>query len=181
MKKINLLSGDMTKIPVDIIVNAAHNSLMGGGGIDGVIHRSAGPELLNECLTLGGCETGEAKVTRGYKLPCKYIIHTVGPVWNIDELWNPVYIKAVKEEYSRLLRNCYTNSLKLVNDLHCESISFPNISTGNYEFPKDLAAKIAIEEVTKWLDLDLETASIKTVNFVCFDQENYNIYLNLLK
>ena len=179
MSQIKLLSGDMTKIPVDAIVNAAHNSLMGGGGIDGVIHRTAGPELLNECLTLGGCETGEVKVTKGYNLPCKYIIHTVGPIWDINELWNPIYANMVKEIFSNQLRNCYFNSMLKANELLCESISFPNISTGNYGFPKYLAADIAISEINKWLEL--KTGSIKTVNFVCYDEENYNIYFNLLK
>lgn len=169
----------MTEIPADVIVNAAHNSLMGGGGIDGVIHRKAGPELLNECLTLGECETGDVKITKGYKLQCKYIFHTVGPVWEIDELWNPIYSNAVKEIFLNQLRNCYFNSMLKASELQCDSISFPNISTGNYDFPKDLAAKIAIEEVSKWLDL--KTNMINTVNFVCYDEENYNIYLNLLK
>ena len=176
---IRILSGDMTQIPVDAMVNAAHNSLLGGGGIDGVIHRAAGPELVKECSTLGGCETGEAKVTSGYNLPCKYVIHTVGPVWEIDELWNPIYANAVKDIFINQLRNCYFNSMLKATELCCESISFPNISTGNYNFPKDIAVKIAMEEVSKWLVLT--TGSIKTVNFVCYDQENYDIYSELLK
>jgi O-acetyl-ADP-ribose deacetylase (regulator of RNase III) len=166
MPKIELVRGDITKMEVDAIVNAANKSLLGGGGVDGAIHRAAGPELLEECETLNGCETGEAKITKSYMLPCKYVIHTVGPVWNDGE-----------HNEKDLLGNCYKNSLKLAVKNKIKTIAFPNISTGVYRFPKTLAAGIAIRTTNKFLK---ENTKLKTVYFVCFDEENYNIYKDKL-
>ena len=166
MSKIELIQDDITKLNVDAIVNAANKSLLGGGGVDGAIHRAAGDELLEECKTLNGCETGEAKITKGYQLPAKYVIHTVGPVW---------YGGNNKE--TELLANCYKNSLKLALENNIKSIAFPNISTGVYRFPKDLAAEIAIRTVSEFLE---QNKKIDKVYFVCFDQENYQIYNNKL-
>ncbi|MFO7828097.1 MAG: O-acetyl-ADP-ribose deacetylase [Bacteroidales bacterium] len=162
MSKIELIQDDITQLNVDAIVNAANKSLLGGGGVDGAIHRAAGDELLEECKTLNGCETGEAKITKGYQLPAKYVIHTVGPVW---------YGGNNKE--TELLANCYKNSLKLALENDVKSIAFPNISTGVYRFPKDMAAEIAIRTVTEFLE---QNKKIDKVYFVCFDQENYTIY-----
>lgn len=167
MGKITLIKGDITKLDVDAIVNAANTSLLGGGGVDGAIHRAAGPELLEECKTLGGCPTGEAKITKGYRLPAKYVIHTVGPVW-----------QGGKNNEDDLLASCYRNSLKLAEEYKIERIAFPNISTGVYRFPKERAAQIAINEVKKFLE---NTKIVKEVIFVCFDEENYKIYEYLLK
>lgn len=167
MGKITLIKGDITKLDVDAIVNAANNTLLGGGGVDGAIHRAAGPELLEECKTLGGCPTGEAKITKGYRLPAKYVIHTVGPVW-----------QGGKNNEDDLLASCYRNSLKLAEEYKIERIAFPNISTGVYRFPKERAAQIAINEVKKFLE---NTKIVKEVIFVCFDEENYKIYEYLLK
>ncbi|MCD4745240.1 MAG: O-acetyl-ADP-ribose deacetylase [Bacteroidales bacterium] len=164
--KIKLIQDDITKLKVDAIVNAANKSLLGGGGVDGAIHRAAGSELLKECRTLNGCLTGEAKITKGYKLPAKYIIHTVGPVW---------YGGKANEE--TLLANCYKNSLKLANKNNCKTIAFPNISTGIYRFPKNIAAKIAIQEVKRFLE---SNDVIDKVFFICFDDKNYKLYSVLL-
>lgn len=165
--KIELLSSDITKLQIDAIVNAANSTLLGGGGVDGAIHRAAGPELLKECRTLNGCNTGDAKITNGYKLPSKYVIHTVGPIW---------YGGSSNEE--SLLSSCYMNSLELAVEHDVRSIAFPNISTGVYRFPKQLAAMIAFNEVRKFLS---NNTSLEKVYFVCFDEENYEIYYNLLK
>ena len=162
MPKLELVKGDITKMEVDAIVNAANKSLMGGGGVDGAIHRAAGPELLNECRTLNGCETGESKITRSYNLPAKYVIHTVGPVWHGGMNNEP-----------QLLANCYKNSLQIAFDKKLSSVAFPNISTGIYRFPKEMAANIAIRTVNDFLK---KNKKIKTVYFVCFDEENYEIY-----
>ncbi|MFP4621952.1 MAG: O-acetyl-ADP-ribose deacetylase [Bacteroidales bacterium] len=167
MGKTELIQGDITNLEVDAIVNAANKSLLGGGGVDGAIHRAAGPELLEECKTLNGCETGRAKVTKGYKLPSKYVIHTVGPVWN-----------GGKSNEDELLAKCYRNSLKLASKHGISTIAFPNISTGVYHFPKEQAADIAITTVSDYIR---EDKSIEKLYFVCFDSENYQIYQKKLK
>ena len=167
MKNIELLQADITKLNVETIVNAANNSLLGGGGVDGAIHRAAGRELLEECRTLNGCETGEAKITGGYNLPAKYVIHTVGPIWS-----------GGKNNEAHLLANCYRNSLQLAVQHGIKSIAFPNISTGVYHFPKEKAAGIAINEVKTFLK---ENKSIERIIFAVFDEENLNIYKRLLK
>lgn len=165
--KIEIQQGDITKIKVDAIVNAANTSLLGGGGVDGAIHRSAGPELLEECRTLNGCSTGEAKITKGYNLPAKYVIHTVGPIWNGGHN---------NEDY--LLADCYRNSLKLAVENRIKSIAFPAISTGVYSFPLERAARIAVSQVNTFLKSNY---SIEKVIFVCFDEKNYGIYKSLLE
>ncbi|MDV6167295.1 O-acetyl-ADP-ribose deacetylase [Flavobacterium sp. DG1-102-2] len=170
MEKIKLVKGDITKIEADAIVNAANSSLLGGGGVDGAIHRAGGKAILDECVAIrnrqGGCSTGEAVVTTAGNLPSNYVIHTVGPVWNGD--------KAEKEE---LLANCYRNSLRIAINNSIQTIAFPNISTGIYHFPKDNAARIAIETVQDFLT---KNESITEVIFVCFDDENYDLYKKLL-
>lgn len=170
MDKIRLIKGDITKVVADAIVNAANSSLLGGGGVDGAIHRAGGKLILDECVAIrnrqGGCDTGEAVITTGGNLPAKYVIHTVGPVWNGD--------KAEKEQ---LLADSYNNSLKLAVANGVKTIAFPNISTGIYHFPKDKAAKIAIKTVKDFLE---ENDSVTEVTFVCFDDENYNLYNSLL-
>ncbi|MEE4256542.1 MAG: O-acetyl-ADP-ribose deacetylase [Bacteroidales bacterium] len=163
---IKLIKGDITKLEVDAIVNAANRSLLGGGGVDGAIHRAAGPKLLEECKTLNGCDTGQAKITAGYGLPADYVIHTVGPVWN-----------GGNRDEEHLLSSCYKNSLLLAKDKEIHSIAFPNISTGVYHFPKDLAAGIAVASVAEFLQ---NNALPKKVIFVCFDDENYRLYRDLL-
>lgn len=163
---IELVQGDITKLKVEAIVNAANRSLLGGGGVDGAIHRAAGPELLAECRTLNGCETGEAKITRAYRLPAKFVIHTVGPVWYGGNKNEP-----------QLLRNCYLNSLDLARQNKLTSIAFPNISTGVYHFPKEQAAEIAITTVKEYLQVNGDTME---VFFVCFDDENYQLYEKML-
>lgn len=166
MAEIEIIQGDITKLKVDSIVNAANTSLLGGGGVDGAIHRAAGPELLQECKTLNGCSTGNAKLTKGYFLPAKFVIHTVGPVWqngNSGEIAN--------------LTSCYKQSLKIAIQNSLKSIAFPNISTGVYHFPKRRAAEIAISTVREFLKADL---SIEKVIFCCFDSENYELYKTLI-
>ena len=160
--KIELIKADITKLDMDAIVNAANKSLLGGGGVDGAIHRAAGPKLLEECRSLNGCETGEAKITKGHGLPAKFVIHTVGPVWN-----------GGKYNEHELLAGCYRNSLQLAVNNNCKTIAFPNISTGVYRFPKEAAAEIAISEVQQFLESD---NTIEKVLFVCFDDGNYGIY-----
>ncbi|MEJ5050844.1 O-acetyl-ADP-ribose deacetylase [Chryseobacterium culicis] len=166
--KIELIKGDITKIKSDAIVNAANSSLLGGGGVDGAIHRAGGIDILDECRRIrnrqGKCNIGEAVVTTAGNLSAKYVIHTVGPVWNGHE-----------EKESKLLANCYHNSLKLAESLDVKTIAFPNISTGVYRFPKELAGKIAVDEVRNF-----KSEVIEKVIFVCFDDENELIYKKLL-
>ncbi len=161
MASIRIVQGDITKQEVDAIVNAANPTLLGGGGVDGAIHRAAGPELLEECKQLGGCPTGEVRVTKGYKLPAKWVIHTVGPVW-----------KGGGHNEDNLLRSCYRESLKAAKKLGVRSIAFPSISTGAYGFPLERATRIAIGEVLDFLakEDDLE------VVFVCFGNEAFEVY-----
>ena len=162
MSSIKYHAGDITKLKVDAIVNAANSSLLGGGGVDGAIHRAAGPELLSECRTLNGCKTGEAKITKGYKLPARHVIHTVGPIYS-GSAQDPVSLK-----------NCYWNSLQLAKDNDLHSIAFPGISTGVYGYPKKEAAKVALSTVREWMeensDYDID------VTIVNFSEEDYLIY-----
>jgi O-acetyl-ADP-ribose deacetylase (regulator of RNase III) len=167
MTNIELIQADITQLTVDAIVNAAKNSLLGGGGVDGAIHRAAGPRLLAECSALGGCPTGEARITNGYNLRSKHVIHTVGPIW-----------QGGNNNESLLLANCYRNSLKLAADSGCRSVAFPNISTGIYGFPKLEAAEIAISEVKLFLG---SNSLIEQVLFCCYDNENYLIYNKILQ
>ena len=165
-KKIEVILGDITQIKADVIVNAANRSLLGGGGVDGAIHRAAGPMLLEECRGLKGCETGEAKITRGYDLEAKYIIHTVGPVW----------YGGGNDEHEQLA-SCYQNSLKLAKDKRLKTIAFPGISTGVYGFPKDQAAFIAVTETKRFLE---KNSYPERVYFIAFDEENFELYQRLL-
>lgn len=166
---IQVIKGDITTIETDAIVNAANTSLLGGGGVDGAIHRKGGAKILEECIVIrnkqGGCNVGEAVITSAGNLPSKYVIHTVGPVWNGD-----------KEEKKKLLENCYQNCLELAVENNIKTIAFPNISTGIYHFPKDKAATIAIETVSNFTQKD----KIDDVVFVCFDEENYDLYQKIL-
>lgn len=170
MAKIEIIKGDITKQAVDAIVNAANCSLLGGGGVDGAIHRAAGPELLAECRTLNGCKTGEAKITRGYKLPAKFVIHTPGPVWH-----------GGNNNEAEKLRCCYRNSLVLASENGCKTVDFPSISTGVYHFPLEKAAEIAIGAIAEYL---FEHPEIERVRMVCFDErtkEHYDKALEKLK
>ena len=166
---ILIRQGDITKVEADAIVNAANSSLMGGGGVDGAIHRAGGPAILEECrkivATQGACETGKAVITTAGKLPAKYVIHTVGPVWN-----------GGLDNEASLLADCYRNSLELAAEHQCNSIVFPNISTGVYRFPKEKAANIALDSVQHFLK---EDSRIQKVIFVCFDNENYQLMLQM--
>jgi O-acetyl-ADP-ribose deacetylase (regulator of RNase III) len=160
--KIEAVQGDITRLEVDAIVNAANSSLLGGGGVDGAIHHAAGPRLLAECKTLGGCPTGEARITRGYKLPAKWVIHTVGPVWH-----------GGKVNEAEFLVNCYRNSLKLATDHDIRSIAFPAISTGVYRYPLEAATEIAVSETARFLG---NHTLPKQVIFACFDKQTLQAY-----
>ena len=163
MGKLEIILGDITKQNPDAIVNAANCALLGGGGVDGAIHRAAGPELLAECRTLNGCETGKAKITKGYKLPAKYVIHTPGPVW-----------KGGENGEAELLASCYRSCLQLALENGCKSVDFPSISTGVYHFPLEKAAPIAIGEIAKFLK---EHEEIEKVRMCCFDDKTKKYYL----
>jgi O-acetyl-ADP-ribose deacetylase (regulator of RNase III) len=167
MHRIALMQGDITKLSADAIVNAANSTLLGGGGVDGAIHRAAGPELYEACKKLNGCNTGEAKITPGFHLPAKYIIHTVGPIW-----------QGGNQNETELLASCYRESLKLASENDIKTIAFPAISTGVYSFPSEQAAEIAIREVKNYLSTHPE---IEKVFFVCFDEKTYQIYFELLE
>ncbi|MCD6390024.1 MAG: O-acetyl-ADP-ribose deacetylase [Desulfobulbaceae bacterium] len=160
--RIDLYEGDITSLDVDVIINAANNSLLGGGGVDGAIHRMAGPELLAECRTLGGCVTGEAKITKGYNLKARYIIHTVGPVWRGGE-----------NRESERLKNCYKRCFELIKKNNLKNAAFPAISTGVYGFPKNLAARIAVQETQQALDGNPE---LEKIIFTCFNPESKKAY-----
>ena len=166
MQKITIVKGDITKVQADAIVNAANTSLLGGGGVDGAIHRAGGIQILEDCRKIvarqGGCKVGEAVITTAGKLPAKYVIHTVGPVWNGGS----------NNEIEKLA-NCYKNSLKLALENNCKTIAFPGISTGIYKFPKDLAAKTSLEVIN---DFFQDNSQLENIIFVCFDHESYSIY-----
>jgi O-acetyl-ADP-ribose deacetylase (regulator of RNase III) len=164
---IEVIQGDITKLQVDAIVNAANSSLMGGGGVDGAIHRAAGPELLEECRQLKGCATGHSKITKGYNLPAKYIIHTVGPVW----------YGGMKNE-DELLRSCYTTALQVALEHHCKTIAFPSISTGAYRFPFERAAEIAYQTVREFI---AKHPHFQNVYLVCFSENDRSRYLKVIQ
>jgi O-acetyl-ADP-ribose deacetylase len=166
LDRIELRQGDITTLSVDAIVNAANQSLLGGGGVDGAIHRAAGPQLLDECRTLGGCPTGEARLTRGYRLPAKFVIHTVGPVYH------------GRDRDSQLLAQCYRNSLSLAREHRLHSIAFPAISCGVYGYPIDQACKIAVDNVAEFLQSD---ETIDRVVFILFSESDYLVYDHYIK
>ncbi|MFP6650661.1 MAG: O-acetyl-ADP-ribose deacetylase [Dehalococcoidia bacterium] len=165
-ERTKIFQGDITTLEVDAIVNAANNSLLGGGGVDGAIHRAAGPGLLAECVTLGGCNTGEAKITGRYDLPSKHVIHTVGPVWD-----------GGRANEDALLADCYRNSLKLGEENGLRMVAFPAISTGVFGFPKERATRIAVREVRAFLDQDV---GVEQVIFVCFSERDFDMYQRVL-
>jgi O-acetyl-ADP-ribose deacetylase (regulator of RNase III) len=165
-KRIELIKGDITTLDVDAIVNAANNSLLGGGGVDGAIHNAAGPELLAECETLKGCETGKSKITNGYRLKAKHIIHTVGPIW-----------RGGYRDEPESLASCYQTTLQIAKEKKLKTVAFPGISTGVYGFPKDLAALIAVTETRRFLN---KHSYPEKVIYVAFDDDNYETYRKLL-
>lgn len=165
--KVEIVQGDITRMAVDAIVNAANTALLGGGGVDGAIHRAAGPQLLEECRHLGGCPTGEAKITRGYELPARFVIHTVGPVWH-----------GGSHGEDELLANCYRNCLRLAAENKIETIAFPSISTGVYRFPIDRACRIVLREVQAFR---VNKPSLRKVVFVCFSENDAEVYRRALQ
>lgn len=165
--RIEIIRGDITKQAVDAIVNAANCSLLGGGGVDGAIHRAAGPDLLKECRTLNGCKTGEAKITGGYNLPAKFVIHTPGPVWHGGGKNEP-----------ELLKSCYRSCLVLASENECRTVDFPSISTGVYHFPLEKASEIAIKTIAEYL---FEHPEIERVRMVCFDERTKDYYEKALE
>ena len=165
---LKAILGDITQMSTDAIVNAANSSLLGGGGVDGAIHRQAGPQLLEECKQIGGCPTGEARITKAYGLPARWVIHTVGPVWKGGHSGEP-----------HDLRSCYTNSLKIALQYHIKTIAFPSVSTGVYGYPPDLAAKVALQAVKDFISKNPN--SFSEVCFVCFDQDTLDTYQAMLK
>jgi len=166
MTRLRAVQADITTLAVDAIVNAANTSLLGGGGVDGAIHRAAGPELLEECRTLGGCRTGEAKLTRGYRLPARFVIHAVGPVWHGGARGEP-----------ELLASCYRNSLAIAAEHGLRSIAFPSISTGVYGYPIELAARVAVDAVR---DALTAPSTVEEVIFCCFSRRDLEVYQSLL-
>jgi O-acetyl-ADP-ribose deacetylase (regulator of RNase III) len=166
MDRVEVVQGDITQEAVDAIVNAANSSLRGGGGVDGAIHRAAGPQLLEECIALGGCPTGECRVTRGYRLKARWVIHTVGPIW-----------RGGGNREEELLASCYRNSLEAALQKGLKSVSFPSISTGAYGFPVEKAASIALGEIRRFLR---ERPGLERVRMVCFDQETLGVYQEAL-
>lgn len=162
MGTVKIIQGDITKIKVDAIVNAANTTLLGGGGVDGAIHRAAGPQLLAECRTLHGCETGEAKITKGYLLPAQHVIHTPGPVW-----------QGGTQREAQLLHNSYLNSLKRADENNCATVAFPSISTGVYHYPLKAAAEIALTTIHEFMR---KTKVVKEVTMVCFDSATFTTY-----
>jgi len=165
--RIEVVETDITRQQVDAIVNAANSTLLGGGGVDGAIHRAAGPELLTECRQLNGCPTGQAKITKGYNLPVRWVIHTVGPIW-----------RGGTQHEDELLAQCYQNSLALAKAHDIKTIAFPSISTGAYGFPMDRASRIAVTEIKRFLEQD---SSIEKVILVCFGQRAYDIHQAAVK
>jgi O-acetyl-ADP-ribose deacetylase (regulator of RNase III) len=168
-EKMTVQMGDITRVEVDAIVNAANRSLLGGGGVDGAIHRAAGPELLKECRTIGGCPTGEARITGGYRLPARYVIHTVGPVYKPTE----------EARSASLLSQCYRNSLQLAADHKVGSMAFPAISCGVYGYPIERACRIAIDTVSDFLEGNPDT-TLKDIRFVLFSEDDRKVYENYL-
>ena len=166
-ERISVIEGDITRQEVEAIVNAANSNLLGGGGVDGAIHRGAGPELLQECRKLGGCPTGQAKITGGYNLPAKWVIHTVGPVW-----------RGGQQGEDELLASCYRNSLALAEEHGLKTLAFPSISTGAYGFPMERAAHIAVRETKAFLE---KSTAVESVRLVCFGAQAYKIYANALE